>query len=64
MPKFKLNERVRFKPNMGYFSPAPTLGGSVADCGEVIIVGIKGCTYKIRGYTGFWPESFFEKLEA
>lgn len=41
MPKFKLNERVRFKPNMGYFSPAPTLGGSVADCGKLLLSELK-----------------------
>jgi hypothetical protein len=58
MPKFKLNEKVRFCPNMSFFGRSIKCASE-----EVTIVGIKGLTYKIRGYTGFWPESFFEKLE-
>ena len=60
MSKFYKGERVRFSPNMNYF--APTLSGSMPEM-EAVITKVKGDTYQIKGFVGFWPEHLFRKME-
>lgn len=61
MSKFVKGERVKFAPNMGYFSP---ILDNMKMCAiEAIITKVKGNTYQIKGFTGFFPEEFFQKME-
>lgn len=61
MSKFVKGEKVKFAPNMGYFS---SILDNMKMCAtEVIIIKVKGNTYQIKGFTGFWPEKFFQKIE-
>lgn len=61
MSKFSKGERVRFSPNMSYFGLAPA--NSLLPEMEAVIIKVKGDTYQIKGFVGFWPEHFFRKME-
>lgn len=61
MSKFYKGERVRFSPNMNYFGLAPA--NSLLPEIEAVITKVKGDTYQIKGFVGFWPEHFFRKME-
>ena len=61
MSKFYKGERVRFSPNMNYFGLAPA--NSLLPEMEAVIIKVKGDTYQIKGFVGFWPEHFFRKME-
>lgn len=62
MSKFVKGERVKFTPDMGYFYPiSENMKMSIESIS--IITKVKGNTYQIRDFTGFWPEKFFQKLE-
>ena len=61
MSKFYKGERVRFSPNMNYFGLAPA--NSLLPEIEAVITKVKGATYQIKGFVGFWPEHFFRKME-
>lgn len=62
MPKFAKGEKVKFAANMHMFIASSS--GKLACAWEpAVITEVKGNQYKIKGYTGFWPENFFEKME-
>ena len=41
---------------------ARVLSGSMPEM-EAVITKVKGDTYQIKGFVGFWPERFFRKME-
>ena len=59
--KYNIGDRVRFSPNMNYFGLAPA--NSLLPEIEAVITQVKGDTYQIEGFNGFWPEHFFSKME-
>lgn len=61
MSKFVKGEKVLFVPSMRCFSP--TTANMQMCATATTITKVKGNTYQVEGFTGFWPEDFFQKME-
>lgn len=61
MSKFVKGEKVRFAPDMGFFYPVSE-NARMSIESISIITKVKGDTYQIKHFTGFWPEKFLRKL--
>lgn len=61
MSKFVKGEKVLFVPSTRCFNPA--VANMQLAAIPTVITKVKGNTYQIKGFAGFWPEEFFQKME-